>query len=374
MLELVLAASFAGGMPQERPPLEFGTDVRMIRLDVSVVNGRGHPVTGLSARDFQVFEDGRPVEIALFERIVEGEAQVESEPTDEVGVVVTPERHLERRILILVDTGAMSFGQLVRARDGASAFIRQSTRDGEWVRLVNLSTGQTWDGTMPHDRMALSSVARGLLPGGSPWGSPLSSGGGIVQVSEGRAGVSMDTTATETATSGQFLSVFAQATGLLGTLESLLVELDGVEGRKAIVLVSPGFPQLLDLDRQLQKVASLARLAATTIYFVDAMGLDGLLPEPGGRMMPAFEMAWNRSGGATDLAEATGGFTSRFSNTLLPALARVGNEMRSYYVVGYVPTKPDDGRFRSVKVKVKADGVTARTKKGYLAGRPRKLP
>jgi hypothetical protein len=73
-----------------------------------------------------------------------------------------------------------------------------------------------------------------------------------------------------------------------------------------------------------------------------------------------------------DLAVATGGFTSRFSNTLLPALARVGNEMRCYYVVGYVPPRADDGRFRSIKVKVAAPGATARTKKGYLAGRPRK--
>jgi hypothetical protein len=91
-------------------------------------------------------------------------------------------------------------------------------------------------------------------------------------------------------------------------------------------------------------------------------------------MLPAFELAWNRSGGAMDLAEATGGFTSRFANSLLPALARVGDEMRSYYVVGYVPPKPDDGRFRSVRVKVNARGAVARTKKGYLAGKPRRLP
>jgi len=374
MLELVLAASVTAAPVQEQPPLEFGTDVRMIRLDVSVVNGRGQPVAGLAASDFQVFEDGRPVQIALFEAIQDGAADIEA--ANEGDIVVTPHVRPDRRVLILVDTGRMSFGQLVRARQGASAFIREATRDGEWVRLMNLSNGQTWDGTMPHDRMALAAVARGLLPGGSPWGSPLASDSGIVQVSEGRGGRTGSSVeaATEASTSGQFLSIFAQASGLLGTLESLLIELDGVEGRKAIVLVSPGFPQLLGLDKRLQKVASLARLAATTIYFVDAMGLDGLLPEPGEKMRPAFEMAWNRSGGAMDLAEATGGFTSRFANTLLPALARIGNEMRSYYVVGYVPPMPDDGRFRSVKVKVKASGVTARTKKGYLAGRLRKLP
>jgi len=44
------------------------------------------------------------------------------------------------------------------------------------------------------------------------------------------------------------------------------------------------------------------------------------------------------------------------------------------HVLGYVPPRPDDGKFRAVKVKVSARGVTARTKKGYLAGRPRRLP
>ena len=367
MLAAFLAASVVTARPQERPPLEFGADVRMIRLDVSVVDGKGRPIVGLGAGDFRIFEDGRPVEVALFEAIEDG-APPAAPPTDDGGLVVVPRPRLDRRILLLVDTASMSRGQLQRARDGASRFLRESARDGDWVRLVNLSTGEAWDGTVPHDRAALAMVARGLRASGSPWaGTNLSEA--IAQTSDGRAG-----RATESTTSSQFLSVFAQSAGLLGTLEALLLELDGVTGRKAVVLVSPGFPQVVDLDARLQKVASLARLAATTVYFIDAAGLDDLLPEPGGKMLPAFEVAWNRSGGAMDLATATGGFTSRFSNTLLPALDRVSNEMWSYYVVGYVPPKPDDGRFRSVKVKVSAAGATARTKKGYLAGRPRRRP
>jgi VWFA-related protein len=366
-LALVLASSATPAIPQERPPLEFAADVRMIRLDVSVVDRRGQPVAGLGARDFEVTEDGRPVEVALFEAVQEGD---DATPSADGGLVVTPRPRTGQRILLLVDTAAMTYGQLVRARDGAARFITDSSREGDWLRLMNLATGETWDGSIPEDRLALARFARGLLPWASPWsGSPAQEG--IVEVQDTR---SPETGISERLTSGRSLSIFAQAAGLLGTLESLLVQLDGVVGRKALVLLSPGFPQLMDLDRRLQKVASLARLAATTVYFVDATGLDGLLPEPGGRMMPAFEMAWSRSGGATDLAEATGGFTARFHNALLPALARIGGEMRNYYVVGYVPPRPDDGRFRSVRVKVKAPGATARTKKGYLAGARRAIP
>ena len=42
--------------------------------------------------------------------------------------------------------------------------------------------------------------------------------------------------------------------------------------------------------------------------------------------------------------------------------------MRTYYVLGYTPPLAD-GRFRKVSVKVNRPGVSARTKKGYLAPR-----
>ena len=140
-----------------------------------------------------------------------------------------------------------------------------------------------------------------------------------------------------------------------------------MEGRKALVLISPGFPQLRDFDEQLEHLSSLAREVTTSIYFVDTTGLDGLLPTgPRQKMASAFGLAWARSGGAMDLAEATGGFTTRFSNELTPALRRVAAEMRTYYILGYAPPRAKPGKFRRVKVKVNVDGAKARTKKGYI--------
>jgi VWFA-related protein len=112
----------------------------------------------------------------------------------------------------------------------------------------------------------------------------------------------------------------------------------------------------------------MAREAATAVYYVDAVGLDGLTPTPGQSLVPVFGEAWARSGGAQDLATFTGGFTSRLSNDITTALNRVGEEMRTYYIVGYVPPRPSDGEFREVEVEVDVPGLEARTKKGYLAG------
>jgi VWFA-related protein len=162
--------------------------------------------------------------------------------------------------------------------------------------------------------------------------------------------------------------VFARSAGLLGGLEALLVELSALEGRKAVVLVSLGFPQRRDLDRRLERVASLAREAAAVIYYVDVGALDGLLSRARQRLRPVWETLWARSGGAQDLAEATGGFTYRLNNNLAPALDQVADEMGTYYVLGYTPSRPNDGRFRRVKVRVNQEGLQARTKKGYIAG------
>ncbi|HVR70899.1 MAG TPA: VWA domain-containing protein [Vicinamibacteria bacterium] len=364
-----LAASL--GAAQEPKLPEFRADVRVIRLDVSVVDRKGRPLPGLAPEDFTVFEDGRPVEITYFEA-VDGSGGVATSADSAVTLTAPP----PRRILLLVDTGRMAMGDLIRARQSTARYLREQAGEGDWVRLVNLSTGWAWDGRIPEDRERLETAALALEGRMSFWAGlgdgDWSSGFGrpIEDRIEFDAGTGFGS---EGHTSGRFLSQFAQSAGLLGVLESLLVQLEGVAGRKALVLISPGFPQLMGLDRELQKVATLARQSATAVYFLDSVGLEAVVPEPGKHMPGAFETAWRRSGGSQDLAEATGGFTYRFSNALEPGLARVAAEMQTYYVVGYTPSRPEDGRFRRVKVKVGVRGASVRTKKGYLAGaKPRR--
>jgi VWFA-related protein len=374
MLLAVFAAALAGSaLAAQEPKLpEFRADVRVIRLDVSVVDRKGRPVGGLSPEDFAVFEDGRPVEITYFEA-VDARGGMATSADSAVTVTAPP----PRRILLLVDTGRMGLGDLIRARKSTARYLRDHAGEGDWVRLVNLSTGWAWDGRIPQDRERLEAAALALEGRRSFWaglGDEVGWGEGLGRPIEDRVETdALPGIASEAQTSGQFLSQFAQSAGLLGVLESLLVQLEGVEGRKALVLISPGFPQLMGLDRELQKVATLARQSATAVYFLDSVGLEAVIPEPGRPLPSLFGMAWQRSGGSQDLAEATGGFTYRFSNALEPGLARVAAEMQTYYVVGYTPTRPEDGRFRKVKVKIRLKGARARTKTGYLAGaRPRR--
>ena len=307
MLLAALALAASGTAPQEPKLPEFRADVRVIRLDVSVVDRKGRPLPGLRPEDFTVLEDGRPVEITYFEA-VDAHGGLATSADSAVALTSAP----PRRVLLLLDTGRMDMEQLLRARKSTARYLREGAGEGDWVRLVNLSTGRVWDGRIPQDRERLEAAALALEGRRSFWADlgDDAAGGGFDRPIDERvetdAGAGM---ASETHTSGQFLSQFAQSAGLLGFLESLLVQLEGVGGRKALVLISPGFPQLLGLDRELQKVATLARQSATAVYFLDSVGLEVVIPVPGRRMPGAFETAWRRSGGAQDLAEATGGFT-----------------------------------------------------------------
>ncbi|MXX63296.1 MAG: VWA domain-containing protein [Holophagales bacterium] len=73
-LFLLLSANGAAHAQQEPAPETFGEtiDVRVVNVDVWVTDRDGNPVTGLTADDFEVREDGRPVELSNFYEFTDG--------------------------------------------------------------------------------------------------------------------------------------------------------------------------------------------------------------------------------------------------------------------------------------------------------------
>src|SRR5690349_16914704 len=63
-LTVVLSAQQAA----QNPPV-FRSTVDVIQVDVSALDGDGHPVRGLSAADFTLLENNKPQEIVAFAEI-----------------------------------------------------------------------------------------------------------------------------------------------------------------------------------------------------------------------------------------------------------------------------------------------------------------
>ncbi len=162
----------------------------------------------------------------------------------------------------------------------------------------------------------------------------------------------------------------------LRPVREMLRAVGSVAGRKEVVFVSEGFPldPSIDLFREVRQEAARANAA---IHFLDPRGLatgpDFLSAAattgiPDGRDLALTMALWPlEDGGTKALADETGGRVLQ-TNDLGAGLARVADESRAYYLLGYTPAGGKrDGRYRKLHVDVTRRGLTVRARAGYIA-------
>lgn len=77
---------------QNPPPMRVSSP--LVVVPASPLDRSGHFIPGLTARDFRIFVDGRPVEIAHFEAVTE----IQPEPTSDLAsLALPPHRQLRQR-------------------------------------------------------------------------------------------------------------------------------------------------------------------------------------------------------------------------------------------------------------------------------------
>ena len=146
-------------------------------------------------------------------------------------------------------------------------------------------------------------------------------------------------------------------------LEGLATHLGGIkQGRKTIIFVSEGFALPVDAVRDLYQAANRANVA---FYPVDPRGLTMV----NGRTTSAQMMnglVSDRDAMET-LASETGGRAIVQKNDLGAALGQVIRDSRAYYLIAYESPHPDDGTFHQVNVRVKRPQATVFARTGYWA-------
>jgi VWFA-related protein len=168
---------------------------------------------------------------------------------------------------------------------------------------------------------------------------------------------------------------------VLGALKTLVDSLADWPGYKAIVYMGDGVPsnpvlpyverivalepdqQLLfqagsySLDADLQALLQAAAAAGVTIHTMQTRGLEaGSAAE--------LKAAYRRSNSLEAIALNTGGLSSS-SNDVLRALDNFESSSRAYYVLGYQPQGPPDGRFHPVQVRCTRRGAVVRWRRGF---------
>jgi VWFA-related protein len=125
--------------------------------------------------------------------------------------------------------------------------------------------------------------------------------------------------------------------------------------RAAMIVVSDGADTASDRSL-LQTIETIRRNDA----FVYAIAIDA----PDGR-----ESTRVNPEALRDITGLTGGYTEvvKSAADLGPATERIADELNKQYTIGYSSTKPPDGRWRPLRVRVRSGGYFVRARRGYFA-------
>jgi VWFA-related protein len=328
--------------PSGQQPPVFRTGTANVRVDVTVVDHKGNPVTDLTKDDFDVREDGVPQTVDTIKMIrATGEA-----PDDDMSLPIRSPEHAaveaardDIRVFVVFwdEYHIGQFIPAIRAREALTSFVQTAFGPTDLVALMDQLT-PTDAIKFTRDRHELADQVHKL---------------------QGRQGVYLPPrSGVEEAQLYQMRDVERLRSQVTASaLESTIAFLGQIkEGRKAIVFVSQTIGRLgsgpADNYTWLDNVVRLANANNTTIYTFDPRGLD---------------MNTRTSDLLMSLAENTGG--RQFSgNSPVPQLRAVVKEASAFYLLGYRSDKnPADGKFHKIAVHVKRPGVDVKARTGYFA-------
>jgi Ca-activated chloride channel family protein len=126
--------------------------------------------------------------------------------------------------------------------------------------------------------------------------------------------------------------------------------------RAALVVISDGADTAS--DHSLGQARDALRRSDAFVY---AIAIDPEEPDRSSRQVnvAALREITGPSGGYTEVV--------RSAADVGPATERIARELNSQYMLGYATTRPLDGSWRALRVRMKADGQLARARRGYYA-------
>jgi len=375
LLVLTAAIPLAQG-PDPTQPRLVGTPVTAVVVDVVVRDRQGVVVTDLDAEGVEVLEDGVRQTVVLFEAPRGRRAPATSAdpgmPASRPGSS-TPTGAPRLVALVFEELGPEA---RAAAHKAARVYLEEQKGPDEFVGVFMID--RALHTLVPYTR-DIGALERGVRTAVMRPGCPMFFPGDVAPA-EGSA---------SPCTEG--LPGRQRAVATLQALSAVIDGLQLVPGRKSVLLFSEGVPLESESDvmDRFNAVIGRANRSGVSFYTVDAAGLRARNPSAGARkIMREFTAETPGSSISADavmfsepyvalsrLATETGGAFLDNTNELERAARRMGEDFRSYYLLGYVPTNSAlDGRYRRIDVRVNRPHVTVQARAGYLAlPRPRTL-
>ncbi|MEO7135821.1 MAG: VWA domain-containing protein [Vicinamibacterales bacterium] len=378
--------------PPQQPPITFRAEVNYVEVDARILDRDGKFVAGLTADDFQVFEDGKPQRVSAFSMVNIPLARAErplfaSKPVEPD--VRTNLQGADGRIyVIMLDDLHTAPLRSQRIKLAAKHFIERYVGANDLAAVVHTS------GRSDAGQEFTTSQSRLLRSVDKFMGRKLnSSARNMIDDAQQRAGTPM---AGESVRDIDDKERGFNARGTLDSIRNVANYLGNIRGRrKAVVMFGEGIDYnineifsstiteaqtVIDATRDMIAAATRANVA---IYAVDPRGLGAEFEDMasiqsfpddtslGLGQSSIFNEVRLSQDSLRVMGEETGGFAVVNRNDFASAFQRIVDDNSSYYVMGYYSTNDKrDGRFRKIEVRLHdKPGYVIRARKGYVAAR-----
>jgi len=371
----LLAMAAGGAWAQTGTTIQ--TETRVVLVDVTVTDKKGNYVSGLGQKDFRVWEDNKEQVISSFTAAADAAANGNS----------------QKHLVLFFDDTTMDLRDRARVREAAAGLIEANSGPNGLIALVNFSGAlqivQNFTGDTERLKAAIGSVNFS-----SPGTAPVTQGGRPLTANA---------------------TTFA-ARDLILALRSLAGNLNGIPGRKGLVLFTGGFGISTTLLPELNAALGACNRSNVAVYPVDLHGLEGAaspgaarrgtsgppaappgrrnagdvtansaaLSSPVDDRFSAALSTWAGRIASTNsknntltnrqimdiLAEGTGGSVVTSASDPVAGVAKIAREQNEYYVLGYTPSANQEKDCHSLRAKVERAGLLVRARTGYCNTKP----
>ncbi|HXQ69949.1 MAG TPA: VWA domain-containing protein, partial [Pyrinomonadaceae bacterium] len=421
-LLLLLVINLAVVNAQETEVIRTRTE--LVQTAVTVLDKKGNFVDGLKSDQFELIVDGKPRQVAFFERIAAGSTREGELAARGLGVnssaPLPPANVPGRTIVFFIDDLHLSPDSLSRTRMMLQHFLEQEMNTKDSVAIASASGQIGFLEQFTNNRAVLDAALARLIPrmydvhGYSAGNStPMTEFmalnidtnrsdtkvlnfyieecmKGAATFKRARQALALIRASCETQVKNSARAVLMQAgqvtQNTYNSLESLMRSAQRAPGRKLAFFVSDGFlldagPHAATTRDKLDHVIDAAQRAGVVVYTIHAQGLvndtfrdagNKRPMDPNGRLDLASigELEANQDA-LNALAAQTGGRALRGTNFFDKWVSKVLDETSNYYLVAWRPEKDEEkvAKFRHVKISVVGQPeLTVRAPRGYVDG------
>jgi VWFA-related protein len=277
---------------QTSTPTVIRSETKLVLVDAVVTDKKGNYITDLTQKDFEVQEDNKKQALKTF--------AFEADPK-------SPLNDQKHYLVLFFDNASAGYGDQIQARQAAAKFIDGNTGPNKYIAIANFTGALRITQNFTNDPERLKAVVSGVK---------ISNVSTADDSGAGTSGLpSMSSAATD----------FGVRTVLLA-LRGLAKGLEGVPGRKTVIMLTAGFPLTSEARAELTVTIDACNRANVAVYPLDVRGLTA--PAPGSTSPVIREpMAQVKSpasvlGGLFHLTSYSNSFSNSFAE---PAQARGGS-------------------------------------------------